>query len=281
MAGTNSERIRKPGEPFELSDDEILAAPPKLLSFEQRKRRRRLKNNAAKDRTRSRRAAAKRGEPQPHGTKIKFCQGTTKKGGKCEAYAVEGAKHCVNHFTDEEKERLGVIRNTTNGLKRTASPVALAREVTEVATAKVIQPYFDAIGVEFVGFDEEGKPVVREKGDDSGLMLHGESKDGYIHMSRYPDIGGRIAAMEKLQDRVYGRPRQTTVLEGGVRPIQVEPIKTVERSQTVFDIMRRTGMLESAPEPVPEPPPGVIEGTATREGELIPLRSGDNESDQR
>lgn len=267
----NSDRIRKPGEEFELTDDELLAAPPRLLSRDQRRRRRQLKNNASKDRLRTRRAAAKNGEPPPPVTKIHYCQAETAKGLNCEGYAVMGAKHCSAHLTEEEREKLGVIREPGGRPKTVASPIKLAKEVVEVATTKALKPYLDAIGVELVGFDEENRPVVRYLGDDHGLMIHGESKDGDIVMTSYHDLTGRVQIMEKLFDRVYGRPKQTQVLEGGVQPIQIQPVRTVERAHAMTEIMRRSGMVgqEPALEQAPEQSPGVAKPV---EGEVLPLR---------
>lgn len=282
-----------------MTDDEILAAPPRLLSIEQRRRRRQLKKNAAADRTRSRRKAAQNGESQPHRrrgpiqksgkptfdgpeeyvppppTKIKFCQSETKKGLNCESYAVMGSKFCINHMDDEEKDRLGIIKNTTKGLRTNASAPALMKDMVEVATAKALKPYFDAIGVELVGFNEEGQPVVRDLGEDAGLMLHGESKDGDIVMTHYPDVGGRVQIMEKLFDRVYGKPKQTQVLEGGVTPIQIQPVRTAERSRAVLDIARRSGMIsvEPAPEPTLEAAPPTVPGASEPlTGEVVEMR---------
>ena len=259
--------IRKPGEDFVLTDAELLAAPPKLLSPEQRRRRRLLRNNIAKAKTRSNREKRRANG----GAKIIYCRGTKKNGEKCRGFALTGAKHCAAHLDDEEKERLGVRfegGRLDDGMQTTANPVQLAKAVVEKATTKVLNPYLRTIGLEVAGFDEENEPVLRDLGPDAGLKLFGESKEGVIKVSKHPDLAGQIAAMEKLQDRVYGRPRQTTVLEGGVQPIKVQPVRSVERSQAVSELLAQTGAVGK---PLPASPDIVLPETS--EGRVIPLRT--------
>ena len=276
MARANSDRIRKPGEAFELTDEELLAAPVRMLSPEQRRKRRRLRNNISKDKTRANRKARRNGDLGSI-TKIKTCQGIRKNGEKCEAYALTYAKHCTAHLTQEERERLGVIepdRSSGGRPKQKINANQLMREVVEKAMHKVVKPHLDALGAEFVGFDEDGNVVVRDLGPDAGLMLYGESKDGDINMTNFPDIGGRIQAAEKLLDRTYGKPRQTQVIEGGVNPVQVQPVRSVDRAREVIGLVSQLGMV--APPTLPAGPEEIEalseSASGPVEAEVIELR---------
>lgn len=244
-----SDQIRRPGEDFLLTDEELLNSPVKMLSRTQRRRRRQLKNNRDKQTTRARRAdRKKRG-----GAKIKFCMGQRKDGEDCSRYALTGAKHCVAHLTEDEKKRLGkqnkpdghgFEKNVSPGRPQTSANAPLMiKQVVESAVEKLVRRYFAALGIEFVGFDEEGQPVIVDHGFSKGLKLHGESKEGTIHMSQYPDLVAQIAVIEKLIDRTYGKPRQTQVIEGGIQPIKVQPVRSPERAKEVAALLGRTGAI--------------------------------------
>lgn len=263
-----------PDHNIELTDDELLAVPARMLTREQRAKRRKVRNNRGKAKTRARRR-----EAQKNGLEAKriFCTGIKQNGDTCSSYAVIGSEFCGSHMPQEERDRLGIVRRPREAGPLPITGPQLAREVTETAIVKVLQPYFRALGLEILQIDEEtGTPVVRDMGEDAGLMLHGESKDGYIHMSKYPDLAGRIQAAEKLFDRVYGRPRQTTVLEGGVKPIQVQPVRTLERSQQMARLLDQLGQGRQ----LSPAPPGVSElESEVIEGQVVHLRHDDDSED--
>lgn len=260
--------IRKPGESWELSDQEILAAPSAMLSRAQRARRRNLKRKIADERRAEQRLARRQGRA----ARLATCMGYTKTGRPCESPPMAGVKHCRVHLNDAERAKLGMPtifeekereRLRVKPRSKTTAP-ALMREVTEVAVEKLVYRYFRAVGLEFVGFDEIGNPIVLDKGVQRGICIHGESKDGDIHMSEYPDLAAQVQIMEKLFDRVYGKPKQTQVLEGGVRPVQVQPVRTIERAQGMAEILARSGALP--------PAPPTIDGEAL---EIEPARTND------
>jgi hypothetical protein len=68
------------------------------------------------------------------------------------------------------------------------------------------RPYWRTLGYD-VKIGDNGDPELVEL-PEGGAKLFGESKDGDICVSDADDLGAMIAAAEKLQDRVYGRPRQ-------------------------------------------------------------------------
>lgn len=126
------------------------------------------------------------------------------------------------------------------------------KSVVEVATERLIARYLGALGLEFIGFDEDGNPIVLENGMEKGVRIYGESKDGDIVMTDYPDLMAQIQVMEKLMDRTYGKPKQTNVIEGGSKPIKVQPVRSAERSQEVASLLQRVGAIS----------PGVVDSTA-------------------
>lgn len=220
-----------------------------MLSRDQRRRRRNLKNNLDKQKTRRRRTERKK----KGGAKIKFCMGKRKDGEDCTCYALTGAGHCIAHLTEDEKKRLGK-QNKPDGRgfdnppragrpQTTTNAPQMMKQVVETAVDKLVHRYFAALGIELIGFDEDGNPVVKDHGFSTGLKLHGESKEGTIQMSEYPDLMAQIQVMEKLIDRVYGKPRQTQVIEGGIQPIKVQPVRSPERAKEVAALLGRTGAI--------------------------------------
>lgn len=240
---------RKPGEDFLLSDEEILVAPAKMLSRAQRVRRRSLKKQATIKREALRK---KNGE-----ARIIRCQGYKRNGEPCTNPTIKkvpGIKHCVAHLNDAEKVKLGkptqssftkegntITANGTLVIRRTG-PQLLA-QWTEAAFDKLINRYAEALGVTWE-IDEQGAIIITDNGSKAGLRLHGESKEGYINVSQHADLMAQIQVIEKLMDRSYGKPRQTTVLEGGSKPIQVLPVRNIERAKLVTSIIQRSGAVE-------------------------------------
>lgn len=110
------------------------------------------------------------------------------------------------------------------------------RLVVEQEAVDILSPYFEALGMEIVGFDElTNEVVIRHTG--KRLKLHGESKDGEIFVSRHDDIGGMVAIAEKLFDRVYGKPKQQTTIEGGQQPIRVQPVASEDHARAVAELL--------------------------------------------
>lgn len=241
-------KIRKPGRQFHLTDEELIAAPARMLNPEQRVRRRQLRRQAQTRNAREARRERRNG----NSAKLIFCTGYRKDGEPCDAYCINGAKHCRAHLDSADRAKLGLpepkpgesrrVRKPRNG----GGPVVM-RQVVETAVEKLVARYFAALGLEFIGFDEDGDPVVYDHGIQKGICLHGESKEGYVHVSSYPDLTAQVQVMEKLFDRVYGRAKQTTTLEGNPnRPIKVEPVRTADRAQKMAQILARSGALPAS-----------------------------------
>lgn len=266
-------RVRKPGQGFELTEDELLSAPARMLTPEQKKQRIAI-NKRESDRRRSE-ARVKRmasGKAQ-----LIFCSGENSKGDPCSRPCMEGAKHCYQHLTYEEQIKLKVVKKhkpkkEVGALNTTPNAVATMRNVVETAIDKIVGRYFAALGLKFVGFDEDGDAVVQDLGMDQGLVLHSASKDGVVKISKFPDLAAQVAVMEKLLDRVYGKPKQTQVLEGGVKPVQVEPTRTADRAIEVASLLQKFGAIpnENSTADTPADTPDATPNEEVPDGDTAP-----------
>jgi hypothetical protein len=121
------------------------------------------------------------------------CKAKAKAGKRCRAYPLSTGAYCSAHDPDRPASaRFGsseqaAVAGALGG--RPASPrvVDVMRERVEAEMEAVLAPYFEAIREAVMFVKYEGELVVTDT----------------------PDLAGRIAAAEKLLDRVYGKPRQT------------------------------------------------------------------------
>lgn len=235
----------------QFSDEELIAIPARMLNARDRRRRRIAKRKLAELKGKERKA---RPAKNP-------CRGYNKAGQPCGCAALKGMKHCRAHLNEAERAQLGNPKTWSElGVEgkrlkpriQNATVPSLMKSVVEVATERLIARYLGALGLEFIGFDEDGNPIVLENGMEKGVRIYGESKDGDIVMTDYPDLMAQIQVMEKLMDRTYGKPKQTNVIEGGSKPIKVQPVRSAERSQEVASLLQRVGAIS----------PGVVDSTA-------------------
>ncbi len=103
-----------------------------------------------------------------------------------------------------------------SGRPRQPRVIEVMRERIEQDIDRILRPYFDAL--------EEA-------------VLHA-TFEGSVIVSDVPDLGARIAAAEKLLDRVYGKPRQAMEHSGPDRggvPIEL----SAEGSKAVHEFLAR------------------------------------------
>jgi hypothetical protein len=105
------------------------------------------------------------------------------------------------------------IRNTRTreqlgGRPRNPRPSEIKRQLMERYELAVQRPYWRTLGYDVV-INESGECELVEL-PTGGAKLFGESKDGCINVSDVEDLNAMIAAAEKLEDRVYGRPKQSS-----------------------------------------------------------------------
>lgn len=153
----------------------------------------------------------------------KKCNKTTKAGNPCRSWALHGYDVCMAHAPAKVRESAGFIAaNGKAGRKPLPKPNELARQLLEQHIEVVFAPHFKTLGYDIEIEGGEMKLVAIEGG---GAKIHGESKDGEVTVSPYDDLGAMITAAEKLLDRIYGRPKQTTELTGeGGGPIETREL---------------------------------------------------------
>ena len=256
------QRIRKPGAPNDIDDNTLrdTTSPDVLVTLtpDQLIRRRRLRQRQAAEARKMRKEIAEKDKSVLTATS-RFCISSNERGEPCEHRHIIGSDYCQWHMEAAERERLGV-RDPREGAGRPRAPIVkapeLLRQIVESQAQSIISPYFEALGLELMGYDEEtGQPVCREI-EGGGLRLYGTSKDGDIQMSDYRDIAGMVAVAEKLLDRVYGKPKQSTTIEGGLQPIKVQPVRSEERAIEVASILAAARALPPAPAPTDVPHDG-------------------------
>jgi hypothetical protein len=160
--------------------------------------------------------------------------GVTVAGGYCRAHAAElsGMSRFGSHAQAREAAKLG-------GRPPMPKPSEVMRNLIEEGIEQILAPYFRTLGLKLEqGDDGRLHPVVDPTG---GAKIFGESKEGDINMTNFDDLGAHIAAAEKLLDRVYGKPKQSTELtgaEGGA--IEIVPVSR-EKARQVGGIIAAVG----------------------------------------
>jgi hypothetical protein len=85
----------------------------------------------------------------------------------------------------------------------------------------VFEPHFRALGY---SLSFEGGEARLTKVDGGGVKVH-SSFQGEVYVSEHDDLGAMLDVAEKLLDRVYGKPKQSTELTGADNgPIKVEGV---------------------------------------------------------
>lgn len=190
---------------------------------------------------------AKAGKRGCHGeTKRKTLCGATplRAGTVIEGVTVKG-KHCRAHDPDlPDSARFGSHAQAREAAKLggrppNPKPSEVMRRLVEEHVETVIAPHFRTLGYK-VERNEAGELTIIAD-PNGGAKIYGESKEGDINVTDHDDLGAHIAAAEKLLDRVYGRPKQSTELtgaEGG--PVEVVPV-TREKAEQVSGILDGVG----------------------------------------
>lgn len=148
------------------------------------------------------------------------CHSKTKAGKPCGANplkpgtVIEGVKvsgkWCRQHDQDlpsSAKLDRTRTREQMGGRPKKPTPTEVERKLIEANIVALERPYWRTLGYDVL-LGEDGPYLVELEG--GGAKLFGESKDGYINVSTVDDLGAMIAAAEKLRDRVYGKPKQSS-----------------------------------------------------------------------
>jgi len=142
-------------------------------------------------------------------------------------------RFCRAHMPEEYLDKFGIKRfggpTSTSGNNRglqtckPTNPYKYMREVLEEHVIEFLKPYLEALTAE--------KEVVIGNGRTA-------------RMERVPDHRARLQAAEQLLDRVYGKPKQTTMLEGSVdSKVSVEVPQDDDRQLEVAKILAAAGAV--------------------------------------
>lgn len=122
----------------------------------------------------------------------KRCKAKTKKGKRCRSTSLIGA-YCFAHQPKEVRDKQGFGGAQPGaGRPRLPRPHERMREKIEAELDAIVAPYFETIKEAVMFVKYEGELIVTDT----------------------PDLGARIAAAERLLDRVYGKPAQAVELTG-------------------------------------------------------------------
>lgn len=176
------------------------------------------------------------------------CAGTNSAGDPCGAAPLKGKDHCAAHDPEapassrfgspaqaREAGRLG-------GRPALPKPSDIARRLIEENELALQRPYWRTLGYD-VRIGNNGPELVEL--DEGGAKLFGTSKDGLVRVSSHEDLEAMQRAAERLQDRVYGRPKQQTEISGPEgAPIEVVPIAPdPDRAATIAALLRDQGAI--------------------------------------
>lgn len=149
------------------------------------------------------------------------CKGTTKAGDPCRSTSVRANGYCFAHQPEEVRRSHGFGGAQEGaGRPRLPRPHERMRERIEEEIEAIVGPYFAAL---------------------EGAVIHG-TYEGEVFVSEHADHGARIAAAEKLLDRVYGKPRQQlehTGADGGPIEHAEAPALDDESLELIRELRRR------------------------------------------
>jgi hypothetical protein len=165
------------------------------------------------------------------------CVKQTKAGKRCQAFALKGKDVCLAH--DEKTRQMAGFGGAQPNAGRPPSPrpSEIARRLIEENILVLQKPYWNSLGYD-VKLGPNG-PYLVEK-EDGGAKIYGVSaKNGAVYISEHDDLEAMQKAAERLQDRVYGKPKQTTELSGpDGGPVELTPPDdAVERSRRMLSLL--------------------------------------------
>lgn len=187
------------------------------------------------------------------------CEGENAQGKPCGAHPLKPGtvieevtvkgKHCRRHDPDlPESVRFGSpaqAREAGNkgGRPPMPKPTDIARKLIEANELALQRPYWLALGYD-VRIGDDGPKLVSLPG--GGVKVHGESKDGTIVVSEHLDLNAMQEAAERLWNRVYGKPKQSTEISGpGGGPIEHEHASVPTDQQFHEDVAKLLAEAEA------------------------------------
>lgn len=174
------------------------------------------------------------------------CTGKTKKGKRCKAAPLKDKDCCLAHADQETRESTGFGGSQPGaGRPRLPRPSEVAQQLIERNILALQKPYWRTLGYDVVIGDDGPELVELEEG---GAKVYGESKDGDINVSDHEDLEAMQKAAERLQDRVYGRPKQATEITApdGAGLLLLPPMDATEKSRKAAELLKDLGRVDAA-----------------------------------
>lgn len=178
------------------------------------------------------------------------CHATNRRGAPCGAPVVTGTTPpaCMSHAPRDLQESKGFGGSQPGaGRPRMPSPTEVARRIIEDHVVHVLRPYFRSIGLDLIAQGPGERPTVVEM-PEGGAKVVGKDPFGGVHVSAIDDLGGQIAAAEKLLDRVFGKPKQTQEVTGaGGEPLTMGGATVIVPADegAVARLLQQTGALDA------------------------------------
>jgi hypothetical protein len=148
------------------------------------------------------------------------CKAKTKAGFPCRSFARTPDGLCYYH--SRSKEEQAILQEQAQAARKMnkAKPHELMRQIIESNPIIFMQPYLDSLGIRIVFVPDENDPLILhptavQDPSSNGSTLFGISKDGRVIVSKHKDLEAQQRAAERLFDRVYGKPKQTSIIATG------------------------------------------------------------------
>lgn len=127
-------------------------------------------------------------------TKSKRCGYPKDDGTPCGAWRMKGKNTCVGHLDRKEKEAIG-FGGPQEGSGRPKNPrvIDTLRDKVEERADEIMDVYFDAMKA-------------------TRAIVVGSGADAFV--DEVPDWPTRLRAVEALNDRAYGKPKQVSEISG-------------------------------------------------------------------
>lgn len=166
------------------------------------------------------------------------CTAKTLKGTPCKAAPLKDKDCCLAHADHETRGSTGFGGPQPNsGRPRLPRPSEVAQQLIERNVLALQKPYWRTLGYDVV-IGADGPELVEIP--EGGAKVYGESKDGDICVSELEDLEAMQKAAERLQDRVYGKPKQSTEIsapDGGAL-LLVAPVDATEKSRRAAKLLK-------------------------------------------
>lgn len=160
----------------------------------------------------------------------RHCNGVTRKGQPCKAQPLKGRETCLSHSDAETRASVGFVAEAGHLGGRPRQP-----RVSEIYSAELHRQVGEHV-------DELIGRLVAIALDAERTLVVGTGPNARVEIA--PDQALQLAAIRELNDRILGRPKQTTELTGAAGgPVEIAAVQvpdTDEYRRRVVSIASRT-----------------------------------------